>query len=61
MPPGRYRLRVTDRWGSLLTSASQARPPTGPAPHVAPCRGPSGERAQWWWYTPYEPKDPPEN
>lgn len=53
------RLRVTDRWGNLLTNASLARPPTKPPPHVAPCRGPSGERAQWWWYTPYEPKDPP--
>ena len=53
------QLRVTDRWGQQLTSASLARPPTGAPPHVAPCRGPSGERAQWWWYTPFQPEAPP--
>ncbi|ORA04387.1 HNH endonuclease signature motif containing protein [Mycolicibacterium bacteremicum] len=49
-------LTVTDSQGRTLTSASLARPPTGPPPHVAPCRGPSGEKAHWWWYTPFEPK-----
>ena len=53
------QLRVTDRCGQQLTSASLARPPTGAPPHVAPCRGPSGERAQWWWYTPFQPEAPP--
>ena len=52
-------LTVTDSQGRTLTSASLARPPTRPPPHVAPCRGPSGEKAHWWWYTPFEPKAPP--
>ncbi|WP_231743313.1 hypothetical protein, partial [Mycobacterium sp. GA-2829] len=26
---------------------------------VDPYPGPSGERADWWWYTPFEPKAPP--
>ncbi|TVS86793.1 hypothetical protein, partial [Mycobacterium helveticum] len=21
--------------------------------------GPSGERAQWWWYQPFQPQPPP--
>ncbi|WP_437339840.1 hypothetical protein, partial [Mycobacterium asiaticum] len=28
---------------------------------VPPCPGPLGERADWWWYTPYEPQPPPTN
>ena len=52
-------LKVTDSEGEVLTGASLARPPTKPLPDVAPCPGPKGERAQWWWYTPYEPKAPP--
>ncbi|MDX1885442.1 HNH endonuclease signature motif containing protein [Mycolicibacterium sp. 120270] len=53
------KLIVTDRNGKILTNASLARPPTKPPPAVAPWHGTSGERAQWWWYTPYEPKAPP--
>ncbi|MBX7448037.1 HNH endonuclease [Mycolicibacterium sp. 3033] len=49
------QLVVTDAAGRTLTSASLARPPTRPPPDVAPCPGPTGERAQWWWYQPYEP------
>ncbi|MBX7452940.1 HNH endonuclease, partial [Mycolicibacterium sp. 3033] len=52
------QLVVTDAAGRTLTSASLARPPTRPPPDVAPCPGPTGERAQWWWYQPYEPRPP---
>ena len=45
--------RTTHEFGSL------ARPPTTPPPDVPPCKGPTGERADWWWYTPYQPKPPP--
>lgn len=55
------RLSVNDSDGQPLSSASLARPPTGPPPDVPPCRGPLGERADWWWYTPFEPKAPPTN
>ncbi|WP_231997955.1 hypothetical protein, partial [Mycobacterium sp. 1165196.3] len=24
-----------------------------------PCPGPIGERADWWWYTPFQPQPPP--
>ncbi|WP_264078261.1 hypothetical protein, partial [Mycobacterium stomatepiae] len=24
-----------------------------------PCPGPTGERAQWWWYQPFQPIPPP--
>jgi hypothetical protein len=50
------RLVVTNRDGETLTGASLARPPTMPPPDVPPCEGPLGERAQWWWYTPFEPR-----
>ncbi|OQZ87749.1 HNH endonuclease, partial [Mycobacterium alsense] len=30
-----------------------------PPPAVAPCPGPLGERADWWWYTPFQPQPPP--
>ena len=49
-------LRVTDSDGRELSSGSLARPPTRPPPAVPPCSGPLGERADWWWYTPFEPK-----
>ncbi|MGB2921667.1 MAG: HNH endonuclease, partial [Mycobacterium sp.] len=44
-----------------LSSGSLARPPTTPPPAVAPYRGPTGERAQWKWYTPYQPPPPTTN
>jgi hypothetical protein len=53
------RLVVTDSDGTPLTSRSLARPPNGPPPDVAPWTGPLGERADWWWYNPYEPQPPP--
>jgi len=52
-------LTVLDYDGEPLTSASLARPPNNPPPNVPPCPGPTGERAQWRWYNPYEPKGPP--
>jgi hypothetical protein len=54
-----HRLVVTDSLGRPLTGASLARPPTRPPPDVPPCPGPLGERAQWWWYQPFEPQPPP--
>ncbi|WP_066896878.1 HNH endonuclease signature motif containing protein [Mycolicibacterium houstonense] len=49
------QLRVTDQAGRTLHSGSLARPPTAGPPDVPPYRGPSGERVDWWWYTPFEP------
>jgi hypothetical protein len=49
------QLVVTDAAGRRLTAGSLARPPTTPPPDVPPCPGPTGERAQWWWYTPFQP------
>ena len=54
-------LVVTDQAGSPLSAESFARPPTRPPPTVAPCRGPTGERADWWWYEPFQPQPPPTN
>jgi len=51
---------VTDADGTPLNPGSLARTPTQPRPSVKPCRGPLGERAEWWWYTPFEPQPPPE-
>ena len=50
------RLVVTDASGRTLESGSLARPPTTPRPDVPPCPGPTGERADWWWYTPFQPE-----
>ena len=52
-------LVVTDDDGRPLNPGSLARPPTTPAPSVPPCPGPTGERAQWWWYQPFQPQPPP--
>jgi hypothetical protein len=52
-------LEVTDQEGRPLKAASLARPPTTPPPKVKPCPGPTGERAQWWWYQPFQPQPPP--
>ncbi|WP_418005316.1 DUF222 domain-containing protein [Mycobacterium sp. PDNC021] len=53
------RLVVTDAAGRPLSNRSLARPPTTPPPDVRPCPGPTGERAQWWWYQPFEPPPTP--
>jgi hypothetical protein len=52
-------LVMTDGDGKELHPGSLARPPTGPPPEVAPYPGPTGERADWWWYQPYQPQAPP--
>ncbi len=49
-------LVVADCSGRSLSSGSLARPPTFPPPAVPPCPGPTGERADWWWYDPFEPQ-----
>ncbi|MCT7661587.1 HNH endonuclease signature motif containing protein [Mycobacterium deserti] len=54
-------LTVTDSDGRQLDSGSLARPPNHPPPAVAPYPGPTGERADWWWYQPFEPQTPPTN
>ncbi len=54
-------LTVTDTDGRALGSGSLARPPTCPPPDVPPCTGPLGERADWWWYQPFQPQPPPGN
>ena len=53
------RLVVNDRTGRSLHGGSLARPPTTPRPDVPPCPGPTGERAQWWWYQPFQPPPTP--
>ncbi len=52
-------LTVTDSAGRPLRNGSLARPPTTPPPAVAPYPGPTGERADWWWYEPFQPQPPP--
>ncbi|WP_157576363.1 HNH endonuclease signature motif containing protein, partial [Mycobacterium sp. GA-2829] len=54
-----HQLVVTDSRGRTMRDGSLARPPTQAPPKVDPYPGPSGERADWWWYTPFEPKAPP--
>jgi hypothetical protein len=56
-----HQLVVTDSDGRTLSHGSLARPPTTPPPAVAPWPGTSGERAQWWWYDPFQPQPPPTN
>ncbi|MUL78059.1 HNH endonuclease signature motif containing protein [Mycolicibacterium sp. CBMA 226] len=53
------RLVVTDAAGHPLSNRSLARPPTTSRPDVPPCPGPTGERAQWWWYQPFQPPPTP--
>jgi hypothetical protein len=52
-------LVVTDSSGEQLRAASLARPPTLAPPAVPPWPGPTGERADWWWYEPFQPQPPP--
>ncbi|BCO50041.1 hypothetical protein MINTM003_04820 [Mycobacterium paraintracellulare] len=51
-------LTVTDEAGQILSPGSLAHP-TRPPPAVPPCPGPTGERADWWWYDPFQPQPPP--
>ena len=48
-------LTVTDSSGRALSAGSLARPPNLPPPAIPPCPGPTGERADWWWYQPFQP------
>ena len=52
-------LTVTDDAGRPLSPGSLARPPTQTPPAVPPWPGPTGERADWWWYDPFQPQPPP--
>lgn len=52
-------LVVTDGDGHELDSGALARTPNTPPPDVPPCPGPLGERADWWWYSPFQPQAPP--
>ena len=54
-------LTVTDTNGHELPPGSLARPPATPPPAVPPYPGPTGERADWWWYDPFQPQAPPTN
>ena len=54
-------LVVTDKHGHQLHNRSLARPPATPPPPVPPCPGPTGERADWWWYEPFKPQAPLRN
>jgi len=54
-------LVVIDSSGRRLSAGSLARPPNLPPPAVPPCPGPTGERADWWWYEPFQPQPPPTN
>jgi hypothetical protein len=56
-----HSVTVTDSEGRQLSAGSLARPPTKPPPAVASYRGPTGERADWWWYDPFQPQPPPTN
>jgi hypothetical protein len=58
--PG-HHVTVTDSAGQQLSPRSLARPPTRPRSAVPPCPGPTGERADWWWYEPFQPQPPPSN
>ena len=54
-------LSVTDSSGRRLRAGSLAHPPNRPPPAVPACPGPTGERADWWWYQPFQPQPPPTN
>ncbi|HVR00008.1 MAG TPA: HNH endonuclease signature motif containing protein [Mycobacterium sp.] len=54
-------LIVTDSSGRRLSAGSLARPPSLSPPAVPPFPGPTGERADWWWYEPFQPQPPPTN
>lgn len=54
-----HQLTVTDAAGRPVHAGSLARPPTTPPPEVPPYPGPTGERANWWWYQPFQLQPPP--
>ena len=52
--PG-HAVTVLDAVGRVMEGGSVARPPTKSPPKVPPYAGPTGERADWRWYQPFEP------
>ena len=59
--PG-HAITVSDAAGRVMEGGSVARPPTGPPPAVPPYVGPTGEKADWRWYEPFDPgTDPSQN
>jgi hypothetical protein len=56
-----YDLTITDSDGRALSDASLARSPATAPPAVAPCPRPTGERADWRWYEPFQPQPPSAN
>jgi hypothetical protein len=48
-------LVVTDAQGREIKPGTLARPPTRPPPQVEPYKSSTGERADWWWYNPFQP------
>ena len=59
--PG-HAVTVLDQRGEVMGGGSVARPPRGSPPRVPPYAGPTGERADWRWYQPFEPTpDPNDN
>ncbi|OBG64498.1 MULTISPECIES: HNH endonuclease signature motif containing protein [unclassified Mycobacterium] len=54
-------LVVADSSGRPLSAGSLARAPDRAPPAVPPWSGPTGERADWWWYQPFQPQPPPSN
>jgi hypothetical protein len=53
--PG-HAVTVLDRDGEELHGGSLARPPRGSPPNAPPYAGSTGERCDWYWYEPFEPK-----
>ncbi|CDO06129.1 HNH endonuclease domain-containing protein [Mycolicibacterium cosmeticum] len=54
-----WKTGVTPRNAETMTAV--AHPPSTAPPNVAPYKGPAGERAQWWWYQPFQPPPTSEN
>lgn len=55
----RIKLPHLDAADTVLDNGSVAQRPTESPPVVAPYHGPTGERADWKWYEPFQPGDPP--
>ncbi|MGW4096024.1 HNH endonuclease signature motif containing protein [Mycobacterium sp. NPDC004974] len=58
--PASHPVVIDSAGKQQLHPGSLARPPKNRPPAVAPCPGPTGERADWWWYEPFQPQAPPQ-